>query len=695
MHSRFSTLLPGMGALALTLAATACGDSSNGTASTDAPTSTSDPANTTAGPATSNATGSSSGSPTQTGGATGSTTDDPGQPTGMVMTDGSATDVTNTVTTLPGDCEEGQEQCKEGEHEICTMEEWVPDPCPEGTFCSEESESCEACVCDPGAMGGCVGDNQIEQCAEDCSGYEPVDCPINNVCIDGACVELLCVPNSPVCVDDDSYQVCNDSGTDYGDVVDCAPGETCQGGQCVSACDAAEQIKSNIGCEFWAVDMSNLPPRDKYVFSVTVSNPSFDDPVDVEIYDRNNGNNEQMIISDSIAPRQVKVFNLSGAHAGFTSYYNGQDAGILGDGVVSGRAFRIKTNSPVLATQFNPIGGATGFTTDASLLLPTHTLGQDYIHMAWNRGFGEGSALNIVATEDDTTVTVTPTVNTQAGQGGLPAMTAGVPTDVVIDRYDYIQIMVGPNDPDLSGTKVSATGKVAVFGGHSCANVPTTSVTACDHVEEQIFPLETWGKNYIAARNPPRNQNNPEDMVWRIVAAEDNTTVNFEPPVSIGAQVVLDSGQIVQFSDNIDFEVDADDPVLVAGYMIGCSGANAQGCPGDPYMVQMVATEQYLKDYVFLVDTSYNNDFAKLVRPTGAAVDVACLGVVPENRWSPVGGSGFDVATIDMNPGEAMCGPGTNEATSDQGFGIFVSGQSSAASYAYPGGLALQIINPQ
>ena len=48
-----------------------------------------------------------------------------------------------------------------------------------------------------------------------------------------------------------------------------------------------------------------------------------------------------------------------------------------------------------------------------------------------------------------------------------------------------------------------------------------------------------------------------------------------------------------------------------------------------------------------------------------------------------------------MNPGEAMCAPGTNEASSDQGFGLLVSGRAHAASYAYPGGLALQVINPQ
>ena len=68
---------------------------------------------------------------------------------------------------------------------------------------------------------------------------------------------------------------------------------------------------------------------------------------------------------------------------------------------------------------------------------------------------------------------------------------------------------------------------------------------------------------------------------------------------------------------------------------------------------------------------------------------------MPEDRWAAIGGSGFDTATIDMNPGEANCAPGTNEVSSESSVGVIISGRASAASYAYPGGLALQAINPQ
>jgi hypothetical protein len=432
-----------------------------------------------------------------------------------------------------------------------------------------------------------------------------------------------------------------------------------------------------------------LPPRDTYTYAVAVSNPSFDDPVTVEIYDRNDNDAEQMIISDTVAPRDVKVFNLSGAHGGYVSYYNGQDAGFLGNGISLGRAFRIETDLPVIATQFNPIGGASGYTTDASLLLPTHTLGLEHIHLAWNRGYGIGSTMNVVATEDDTTVTITSTTNVPAGQNGMPALTAGVPTDVLLDRYDFLQV---GSTSALTGSEVSSDKPVALFGGHSCANVPDTNVGACDHVEEQIFPLETWGSNYVASRDPQRGV---EPMRWRIVASEDNTTVNFDPAVSIGAQIVLNAGEMVEFDEQQDFHISADDPILVAGYLHGCTATGVGSNPGDPAMVLMIPVDQYLQDYVFLVDSSYDADFAKLVRPTGVDVTIECLGVVPDDRWTAIGNSGYDWATIDMNPGEAACLPGTNEASAPAGFGVTVSGHAYAASYAYPGGLALEEINPQ
>ncbi len=675
---------------------TACGDNgTNTTAATEGNTTgngptTANPPTTSSEPTTDPQPTSTSTSSTSSASATGdsSTGIDPANPTAMPVTTGDPM-TTDPMTTGPTECEEGSEQCKRGAHQVCQQGVFVDAPCDPGQFCDEMTESCQDCTCEPGATGTCADEDNINVCNADCGGFTPEPCPGGNICVDDACVPLLCAPNQKVCADDDSFQLCNDKGTVLGPATDCAADQVCEAGECISACEKAKQTKSNVGCEFWGVDLTNLPPRDTYVFAFAISNPSFDTPAKVQVFDRNNNNNEQAIITDMIPPRQVKVLNVSGTNQGKQGYYTG-DAGFLGSGIGLGRAFRIASDTPVVAVQFNPIGGALGFTTDASLLLPTHVLALDYLHLAWANGYGDGSTLAIVATENNTTVTVTPKVNTPAGKNGLPAMQAGVPKDIVLQRYDYMQITPGNND--MSGSAIKSSAPVAVFGGHSCGNVPTVQTGACDHVEEQIFPLETWGQNYIASRNPKRNQ---EPMMWRIIAAEDNTKVDFDPPTSIGASVNLNKGQMVEFQEQNDFSITADDPILVAGYMLGCIATGLPNNPGDPYMLLMIPNEQFQSEYVFLVDSSYEKDYAKFIRPTGAQVNLACLGVIPDNRWTKIGNSGYEWAAITMNPGEAQCKVGTNEVTGDLPFGISVSGQSSAASYAYPGGLALKPINPQ
>jgi hypothetical protein len=586
------------------------------------------------------------------------------------------------------ECVAGQEQCKADEHTRCVDGRWASEPCPADGYCDEQSDRCLACACSPGQLGACTAGG-LEVCREDCSGFDVRPCE-GGACLDGACVDLVCSPGLAACDELDRVHTCDQTGTAWALAHACATGERCLDGACVSACEAAAATRSNLGCEFWAVDMANLPPRHEYTYALSVSNPSFELAAMVQVYDKRSGT-ETLLVTASIAPRSVEIIPLSGAHAGYTSVYAGQDAGLLGSGIGLGTGFRLVSDRPVLATQFNPIGGASGYTTDASLLLPTHTLGREYIDLDWGRGYGAGATLDVVATADATTLTITPTADIAAGTHGLPAMTAGVPTELTLDAYDYVQLTVA--QLGLTGSTIVADRPVAVFGGHTCASVPDRTVGACDHVEEQLFPLDTWGTRYVAARTPQRVA---EPMRWRILASEDNTTVRFDPPVSVGAELVLDAREWVEFDEQQDFYISADDPILVAGYI---HGAAAGGGQGDPSMVLMVPVEQYRDDYVFLVDASYTRSFVKLIRPTGAAVELECLGLVPDALWSPVGASGWEQATVTItsqpgNPGP-QCRPGTNAASSKSPFGIIVSGEASYASYAYPGGLGLARINPQ
>lgn len=466
---------------------------------------------------------------------------------------------------------------------------------------------------------------------------------------------------------------------------------TDDGGEPLTPCEQAAEARLNIGCEFFAVDMPNHIVNS--LFGVAVSNPSADEATEIRVYDANGGP-EQLLMTEQVGPREIASLHLAGKLNAQTKGYYPESAGAIDSAVVEGRAFRIETDLPVVVTQFNPMSLAGAFSGDASLLLPIAAWSTEYLGMAWNRGHGVGSNLVVVAAEDDTVVTFTLPEASAPGQN-LPAIPAGVPTEVKLDRYDFVQLATGlayyansDLEVDLSGARVESNKPVALLGGHTCGNVPDPSIFACDHLEEQILPLEAWGKHYIAARNPPRMG---ERMLWRVLGSVDGTVVDFDPPVSIGAQAIVDEGDFVQFESSGDFEVISDQPVLVVGYMIGSQLANALG---DPYMVQMIPVEQFQDDYVFLVDSSFEEDFVKYTRPAGASIELECLGVIPENKWTPVGNSGFETAVVSINPGEGACKPGTNSTYGSAPFGIYISGQAYTASYAYPGGGGVLSINP-
>ena len=50
---------------------------------------------------------------------------------------------------------------------------------------------------------------------------------------------------------------------------------------------------------------------------------------------------------------------------------------------------------------------------------------------------------------------------------------------------------------DATGTYVNSTKPIAVYGGHSCAQVPTGDILFCDHIIEQIPPVAELGTRHV------------------------------------------------------------------------------------------------------------------------------------------------------------------------------------------------------
>jgi hypothetical protein len=586
-------------------------------------------------------------------------------------------------TDVQGDCDDADPDINPGATEDCF----------DGldNDCNGFADDLEPDV-DMDGYGPCDGD-----CAEGDPTIGPGQPEIDGDGIDNNCDNLVDLD-----VDGDGWTVpngdCNDNDANINPSIleVCADSidNDCDGtidSDCVTACDLADLLHTSVGCVYFAVDNNNDPIEgyDAQPYAVAVSNvdPVNTANVDVQV---KMGNVWTTIQSGSVAPGTLFQFNLPDRHVNYTN-------------MNVGGAYRVVSDYPIIAYQFQPINGQTSYTSDASLLLPKSALDQFYYVAGWGKpSFGNGQ-LVIVASEDATSITITPSVNTVAG-GGIPALTAGVPYTfpMSFNAGDYVQLEASttPNSGSFAGTYVTADKPVAVFSNNWCANVPT-QVCCCDHLEEQLIGLQTWGNTYVAARHPVRNTGTPETAHWQIVASQAATTVTFShSPGVTGVPAVpqtLNAGQYLTLAvggtiaNPGDFVVTADKPILVMQYMSSSQTTNAPAnLAGDPFMTQAVPVEQFLDSYLVLVPTAWTYDYVILTKPVGATVTIDNL-QVPQ--------ASFVTINDGINPPQwevarVALADGVHTMTGSAPFGVVILGLDAYDSYAYPGGLNQQIINP-
>jgi hypothetical protein len=482
-------------------------------------------------------------------------------------------------------------------------------------------------------------------------------------------------------------------------------------------CVQAAQALTSVGCEFFVADMDNWDDAtgmsedaDPLNYSVVVSNPqqSQDSNVTLE-----NGLGVQLITL-TLGPGDLHVIDVacdSGLCLEPASQVNIQGIGL-------GTGYRLTSDVPITAYQWNPYG-AEIFTTDASLLIPITSLTGTYIVASWPTGVDGNvnmSQVMVVATADGTEVTVRPSTDITA-YGGVGPFTAGVDSSgIMLDAGDVLTLRSESTGSDLTGTVISATATLSVFGGNSCANVPDTMTCCCDHVEEQLLPLEAWGTSTVLARPAPRATctEAQDTVLWRVIAGSDGMTISFDPPAPApyGASYhFAQQGEMIEFQspgnhylvgvlDNPPNQEEPGAPFLAYQMMNGALFASCgpTGDEGDPMMLLSPPAGQYLDRYVFNTDAVFDFSYDQIiiVRQAGVDVDLDCTGVLPASLFSAVGSSGLEVGQffIDDPASTNGCVDGAHSITSAQPFGLSVVGSAYCQSYGYLGGVGVRSINP-
>jgi hypothetical protein len=334
--------------------------------------------------------------------------------------------------------------------------------------------------------------------------------------------------------------------------------------------------------------------------------------------------------------------------------------------VIEAKAIHVTALAPVSVH----VVSETTTSADGYLALPTAGLGTSYYVMSYASTNQPGSEFAVVATQNNTTVSITPS----AAGATKPV---GVAFTVMLNSGETYQF-ANPAYADLTGTIVNADKPVAVFSGHRFANVPS-GFGYGDYLVEQLPDVSIWGKTHHTSPFSGRT-----NYTVRVIASQDGTSFTTMPAGMIGT---LNAGQFVDVDLTGVGEFVSSKPVLVAQFMRGYA-VDAAG-KGDPSMVIVTPVEQAMTDSTFgvhgLAGTATNGitgPFVNVVTETAAlATLVLDNAAVNSALFTPVGGASiYSVGTIPVSPGAHTLAGSLPYSALVYDYGTPLN----AVSYAYP-----------
>jgi hypothetical protein len=237
-----------------------------------------------------------------------------------------------------------------------------------------------------------------------------------------------------------------------------------------------------------------------------------------------------------------------------------------------------------------------GFRSEASLVLPFESIGNEYFTICYDGILQNNTEYPteflIVAAENETNVTITPKVTTAKNKPGGKSFT------IQLNEGQSYQVQGRDYTYDLTGSHIIADKKISVFSGNVWTAIPV-DCGARDNLLEQMYPVSTWGKTFVAAPNY-----GVTSETFRMIASEDGTSVKLS-----GAKnetVNLNRGQFYEFITNGKGTfIESNKPLQIAQFIMS-QNCNGYGL-GDPAML-LLNTVQQTRDTV----TLYNSAFQQI-----------------------------------------------------------------------------------
>ena len=342
----------------------------------------------------------------------------------------------------------------------------------------------------------------------------------------------------------------------------------------------------------------------------------------------------------------------------------GADLGDAND-IIEKKGIHLTASQPVSVHGLSKVK----YTSDGFLAIQTEALGSDYIIQSFSNSSSPQPELNgtqfaLVATENDTTVTIIPSVVTQGYDSGFPYT-------IKLQQGETYQLRNVNGPPqDLSGTLISSDKPVAAFGSHACANIQSASHAFCDYLVEQLIPIKRWGTDYFTFPLKTRTKGD----TFRVLAAFDGTQVSIN-----GFNVAtLDRGKMFQIVLALGARITANRPIHVTQY------ANSSDFDlvkqSDPFMMQLPHRALFNTQYKFCAPDGFASHFINVIAPSATAsaglvqLDGAAI---PPGAFFAIGVSGFSGASVPLTPGG-------HSVVSPQPVGLTQYGLADYESYGWP-----------
>lgn len=411
------------------------------------------------------------------------------------------------------------------------------------------------------------------------------------------------------------------------------------------------------------------------------------------------------IISERPSQGKIEYINTAGQLVQVSFFLTANDVysydipfGILelGSPQISKTAIHITTDEEVTVYGLS----VASTTSDAFLAFPTDVLGREYVIASYPSNLlynNTGRIINtatstmtqfaVLAVEDSTLVSITPTAKTWNGDSTSYTLRLNKGEVQLISMYPTAENAL----KDFTGTRISSTKRLVVYGGHERAAIPVGAGSR-DCLIEQMLPVEVWGKTALVVPYPYPGRNGAPDYgidLVRVIAGYDSTVVF----VNNSTVATLKAGGFYEMQITTEASIVTSEPAVVMGYKASARNANAQ-VGGDPFLASIPPVEQFLSRYRFVcvqgtqlaqgspnrTEPAFQEHYVTIIVPTTKATTVVLNnGALSASAFKPIIGSGYSYTSVPV-------AQGIHSISADTTFGITVAGYGRANSYGYIGG---------